>query len=211
MDLVEITDPEEKYEAMTRCTGYFAHLFENLHRVDVCPGADYWITIHLPLAWTDRLSLFLHTARPQRLAAQHGGWSHHRSAGRVLQPGGHRSDGCRSGAGRRGDLAPRDRCRALARPDGGPDGAIQVTSSSRGGNDIDRLARHPNQTLATALAHGCRGAAHPASLRHQPASGHPLSPLEPHQGKRGKLRLSRMRDVCHSAYIKIGRCDLPSR
>jgi hypothetical protein len=110
--------------------------------------------------------LFFYTPRAQRLAAQHAGWSHHRSAGRVLQPGGHRSDGCRSGAGRRGDMAPRHRCRALARSDGGPDGSIQVASSSRGGNDADRLARHADQTLAIALAARRRGAAHPASLRH---------------------------------------------
>ena len=43
------------------------------------------------------------------------------------------------------------------------------------------------------LLHGRRGAAHPASARHQSAGGHPLSPLEPDQGKGGKLRIRRKR------------------
>ena len=69
-------------------------------------------------------------------------------------------------ADRRGDVGPRDCCCSLARPDSGFDGALQVASSASWGNDADRFARYPDQTLATALATRRRCAAHPASLRH---------------------------------------------
>ncbi len=188
--------------------GKFFHLVERpatvgieLHqyRVDVCPGAHYQVAVHLPLAWADCFPHFLHTARTERLAAQFADWSHDRRAGGLLQPGGHRPDGSESGTGRRGNLATRHRCRALARPDVGFDGTLQVAASPRRGNDADHFTRHSDQTLATAFAARCRGAAYPASACHQPAGGYPLSSLEPDQGKRGKLRIGKMRDFCHSA------------
>lgn len=111
-------------------------------------------------------ALALLTRSPFVFAAQYPGGPHDRCAGRLHQPARHRPDGGWLGAGGRRHLTSCDRCRALAGVDGGPDGPVQVPTSSHRSNHADHFPWHPDKTLAVGAAARSGGCPDPPSVCH---------------------------------------------